>query len=65
MPRPAPERAREIQFRAGEKVAHPIFGAGVVITSKLVGDDEEITVAFAEKGIKRLMAQYARLEKVS
>jgi DNA helicase-2/ATP-dependent DNA helicase PcrA len=62
--RPVPEQAREVFFRAGEKVVHPIFGTGVVIASKLVGDDEEITVAFADKGVKRLMAQYARLEKV-
>jgi hypothetical protein len=34
-----------------------------VIASKQVGDDEEITVAFADKGVKRLMSQYARLEK--
>jgi DNA helicase-2/ATP-dependent DNA helicase PcrA len=50
-------------FRPGQKVIHPIFGQGTVIESKVVGDDEEVTVAFASQGIKRLMASYARLEK--
>jgi len=50
-------------FHAGQKVIHPIFGPGTVIESKVVGDDEEVTVAFAAQGIKRLMASYARLEK--
>jgi DNA helicase-2/ATP-dependent DNA helicase PcrA len=58
-----PEAAPALRFTSGEKVIHPIFGAGVVIASKQVGDDQEITVAFADKGVKRLMSQYARLEK--
>jgi len=54
-----------VQFSAGEKVVHPIFGEGMVVSSKIVGHDEEVTVAFLEKGVKRLMAQYARLERAS
>jgi len=50
-------------FRAGERVTHPIFGTGVVVASRPVGGDEEVTVAFADQGVKRLMAQYARLER--
>jgi DNA helicase-2/ATP-dependent DNA helicase PcrA len=61
--RPAPAGAIA-QFRAGERVLHPIFGSGVVVSSRFVGDDEEVTVAFVDKGIKRLMMQYAKLEKV-
>jgi len=51
------------EFRPGEKVIHPVFGPGTVIESRVVGGDEEVTVAFAAQGIKRLMASYARLEK--
>jgi DNA helicase II / ATP-dependent DNA helicase PcrA len=52
------------QFSSGMNVRHTKFGEGVVIESKLTGGDEEITVAFAEAGIKRLMASFANLEVV-
>jgi DNA helicase-2/ATP-dependent DNA helicase PcrA len=51
------------QFRAGDKVKHPSFGDGVVVSSKMNGDDEELEVAFVGQGVKRLIAAYAKLEK--
>jgi DNA helicase-2/ATP-dependent DNA helicase PcrA len=60
-PRPASEGPR---FHTGDRVRHEIFGSGVVIDSKLVKDDEQVTVAFAGAGLKRLMASMAPLEKV-
>jgi DNA helicase-2/ATP-dependent DNA helicase PcrA len=62
-PREAPPRSATVSFAPGDAVSHPIFGEGTVISSKIVAGDEEVTVAFAEKGIKRLMMQYARLER--
>ncbi|HIP97215.1 MAG TPA: hypothetical protein EYH32_08395, partial [Anaerolineae bacterium] len=52
------------QFHAGERVRHSAFGEGIVIESRLRGNDEEVTVAFEEKGLKRLLASFARLEKL-
>jgi DNA helicase-2/ATP-dependent DNA helicase PcrA len=49
-------------YRPGAAVTHPVFGPGTVVSSKRVGDDEEITVAFEGRGVKRLMAAYAKLE---
>jgi len=46
-------------------VRHPLFGEGTVIESRLTGDDEEVKVAFPGKGIKTLLASYARLQKLS
>ena len=53
------------QFNAGDKVSHPSFGDGVVISSKIVGVDEEVQIAFAGIGVKRLVARYANLQKKS
>ena len=64
-PTPTPLLRREASFHPGEAVRHPIFGEGTVISSQVVGPDEEITVAFEAQGVKRLLAQYARLEKVN
>ncbi len=49
-------------FRDGDRVAHARFGDGVVVTSKLTRDDEEVTVAFRGSGVKTLLASMAHLE---
>ena len=49
-------------FRDGDRVTHPRFGDGVVVTSKLTRDDEEVTVAFRSGGVKTLLASMANLE---
>jgi hypothetical protein len=45
-------------------VRHPAFGLGVVVTSKITRADEEVTVAFRERGVKTLLASIAGLEHV-
>ncbi|MBI5033051.1 MAG: UvrD-helicase domain-containing protein [Chloroflexi bacterium] len=60
--RPTPKPA-ETEFRAGDKVHHSTFGDGIVVSSKLTGDDEEVQIAFAGVGVKRLVARYAGLKK--
>lgn len=60
-PKPAP--ARETEWKGGDKVTHPTFGDGTVITSKIVGNDEELQVAFEGAGVKRLLAAYAKLTR--
>jgi DNA helicase-2/ATP-dependent DNA helicase PcrA len=52
----------ERRYRDGDRVRHPAFGEGAVITSKLTRDDEEVTVAFPERGVKKLLASLANLE---
>ncbi len=44
---------------------HPLFGEGTVIESKVTNDDEEVKVAFPGKGIKTLLASFAKLQKLS
>ncbi|HUQ41010.1 MAG TPA: hypothetical protein VM052_00765, partial [Candidatus Limnocylindrales bacterium] len=57
---PAPT---ETQFRAGDHVSHPTLGIGIVVSSTLRSDDEEVTVAFPDRGVKKLMASFAKLAK--
>jgi DNA helicase-2/ATP-dependent DNA helicase PcrA len=59
--RPQPGTQR---FQTGDEVQHEFFGKGVVIESKSMGNDEQVTVAFAGVGLKRLMAGMAPMEKV-
>jgi DNA helicase-2/ATP-dependent DNA helicase PcrA len=61
-PKSDPERAT--RFNPGDRVDHGLFGQGIVLKSELIADDEEVTVAFAGKGTKTLMASFARLRKI-
>lgn len=52
------------KYAAGNKVRHPVFGVGVVVESKAVSEDEEVTVAFIDKGVKKLNTSFAKLERL-
>ena len=50
-------------WKAGDRVRHRRFGDGIVVSSRIVKGDEEVTVAFVGEGVKRLIAAYAGLER--
>lgn len=50
------------KFTAGMKVRHSVFGDGIVVSSVAKSDDEEVTVAFVGKGVKKLLAAFANLQ---
>ena len=52
----------EPRFRAGQRVVHDAFGEGMVLESRMQGDDQIVTVNFEEGGEKRLMASFAPME---
>lgn len=65
LPAKPPARAeRPLQFKPGDRVDHGLFGQGIVIKSEPTADDEEVTVAFAGKGTKTLLAGFAKLRKL-
>jgi ATP-dependent DNA helicase UvrD/PcrA len=54
----------ERQYRDGDRIRHVRWGDGIVVTSKLTRDDEEVTVAFRDPqvGRKTMLASLANLE---
>ncbi|MQF82924.1 AAA family ATPase [SAR202 cluster bacterium AD-802-E10_MRT_200m] len=48
-------------LRDGDKVVHSLFGEGVVVNFTESGLDHEVTVAFKNAGIKRLLYSLAKL----
>jgi DNA helicase-2/ATP-dependent DNA helicase PcrA len=55
----------KLGYKLGDKVKHAVFGNGTVVSINPAGDDAQVTVAFpAPIGIKKLMASFAKLEKV-
>jgi DNA helicase-2/ATP-dependent DNA helicase PcrA len=52
------------RFRVGDRVSHPQFGEGMVLSSKMLGDDEEVTVIFEAVGVKRCLVSFAEMRKI-
>lgn len=50
-------------FHVGDKVEHPKFGPGIVMSVKGEGNEAEISVVFSGQ-VKKLIAEYARLVKL-
>jgi DNA helicase-2/ATP-dependent DNA helicase PcrA len=62
-PAAATTASEELAWRAGDRVRHRRFGEGIVVSSRWIKGDEEVTVAFVGQGVKRLIAAYAGLER--
>ena len=52
------------RFRIGSKVRHPDFGIGTIAATEKTTLGEKVTVRFANGMLKKLIAEYARLEKL-
>ena len=52
------------EYNAGDTVRHKTFGTGVILSSMPMGGDVLLEIAFDKAGTKKLMANYAKLEKV-
>ncbi|MHB0868649.1 MAG: ATP-dependent helicase [Chloroflexota bacterium] len=57
------EPGREPSFKVGDRVYHPAFGNGVVVSCKVTRTDEEVTVAFEQRGVKKLALSFAPLQR--
>ncbi|MGN0687484.1 MAG: ATP-dependent helicase [Oscillospiraceae bacterium] len=53
-----------VEFAAGDRVRHNVFGEGTVTEAKRMGNDTMLSISFDSVGSKKLMANFARIEKV-
>ncbi|MBR4046488.1 MAG: UvrD-helicase domain-containing protein [Alistipes sp.] len=51
-------------YRVGERVAHPKFGAGTIERIEPLTTDHKVVVAFDKYGSKTLLAKFAKLTKL-
>lgn len=51
-------------YKVGDTVLHKSFGTGTILTLQPMGNDTLMEVAFDKAGTKKMMANFARLEKV-
>ncbi len=55
--------APSVSYSVGDTVLSKVFGSGVVLSVKKMGSDSMLEIAFEKAGTKKLMANYAKLEK--
>lgn len=64
-PEPAAKAASSTEtYKVGQKVKHAVFGTGTVLGCIGEGEEAQVTVAFPNVGVKKLVAGFARLQKV-
>ena len=51
-------------FNAGDTVVHKAYGEGVVLSAKPMGNDTLLEIAFTNSGTKKIMANFAKVEKI-
>ena len=61
---PSPQPLNTLTLKIGDHVCHNKFGPGIVMNCNPTRDDQELTVAFEEVGVKKLLASLAPLEKI-
>ncbi len=57
-------QAAVIDYAVGSRVRHKTFGEGMVVSIRPMGSDSLVEVAFDKVGTKKIMANFAKLEKV-
>ncbi len=58
-------KATNATYEAGERVAHKIFGEGTVISATPAANDYMLEIAFDKVGTKKIMANFAKITKLS
>ncbi|MBQ2751797.1 MAG: UvrD-helicase domain-containing protein [Oscillospiraceae bacterium] len=56
--------AAKVDFTKGDRVMHRVFGEGVILNATPMGGDCMLEVEFGKVGKKKIMAAFARLEKI-
>lgn len=53
------------EYKVGDTVVHKSFGTGTILSLQPMGNDTLMEVAFDKAGTKKMMANFARLEKIN
>jgi DNA helicase-2/ATP-dependent DNA helicase PcrA len=61
---PAANTAPTLTFTDGERVVHKVFGTGTVTDVQQMGNDSLLEIAFDKVGTKKIMANFAKIEKI-
>jgi DNA helicase-2/ATP-dependent DNA helicase PcrA len=57
--------AGKVSWSTGDRVEHKAWGIGTVVKVSGTGEDAELDIAFKDQGIKRLLAAFAPIKRVT
>ena len=60
----SPGNRKILDLSPGDRVLHPRFGMGTVVSCAGSGENSEVSVDFGGEGVKRLLLRYAPVEKL-
>lgn len=52
-------------YQVGERISHKVFGEGTILSVKKMANDAMLEVGFDRVGTKKLMANYAKMKRLS
>ncbi|MBQ7129075.1 MAG: ATP-binding domain-containing protein, partial [Clostridia bacterium] len=53
-----------VNYSVGERVKHKVFGEGMIIKTTKMGNDTMLEISFENVGTKKVMANFAKIEKI-
>lgn len=53
-----------LTYKVGDSVKHKVFGVGMVVSAVAMGNDVMLEICFDKVGTKRVMSNFAKLEKI-
>ena len=59
----AQKKTQSSSFSVGERVRHKVFGVGTIMRTTPMGNDTMLEISFATVGTKKIMANFAKIEK--
>ena len=54
-----------VDYGVGDTVEHKVFGRGEVLSMTKMGNDTLVEIRFEKKGVKKIMANFAKLTRIS
>lgn len=61
---PKPKTSAAVSYAVGDAVSHKAFGQGMIVSAQKMGNDTLLEIAFDKVGTKKLMANFAKLDKI-
>lgn len=59
-----PKSGKSASYSAGDKVRHSVFGEGIILSVKNMANDAMLEIAFDKVGTKKIMANFAKMQKI-
>ena len=60
-----PKKPDVTKYNVGDIVEHNVFGMGNVISAKSMGNDTLLEIEFEKVGTRKIMANFAKMKKLS